>query len=201
MNFNDLKRRLEKTFASIGNMFDSNVVEGTKITDRNIGNHHKLSVTFGKDNIPTLENKIFLILHNLSSIKDHLKNCLAKKGISPKIVETEIDNSLHLQVLIDLVNQEKHGYPLTKTNRSGKNPIIKDISQALTFRKNQKDGSSSSFSFSFDSDCAISSDDNSTIAIVADIFDDKNNKLFDLDELVETCYSKFENIAIENGCI
>ena len=199
MNFNDLKSRLEKTFASIGNIFDSNVVEGTKITDQNFGTHHKLSVTFGKDDIPTMENKIILILHNLSSIKDHLKNCLAKKGIDPKIVETEIDNSLHLQVLIDLVNQEKHGYPLTKTNRSNKNPIIKDISQALTFRNVEMDGSSSTFSFS--SDGTITTDGKSTIAIVADIFDDKNNKLFDLDELVETCYTKFENLAKANGCI
>ena len=26
-------------------------------------------------------------------------------------LETEINNSLHLQILVDLVNQDKHGYP------------------------------------------------------------------------------------------
>lgn len=198
MDFNDLKKRIDKTFVSIGNISDNNVSGETKITDRIFGTQHILSVTFGNDDLSTMENKIFIILHNLSTIKEHLKNCISEKGSDPIMVEKEIDNSLHLQVLIDLVNQEKHGYPLKKTNRSRKNPIIKDIDQALTFRKTQQ-GEFSTFSFS--SDGMITTDGKSFISIVANIFDDKNNKLFDLDELIETCFSKFKEIAKTYGCI
>ena len=199
MNFNDLKNRLEKTFASIANFSDYNIISGSKITAEDMGSHHTLTVTFGNDDLSTLENKIFLGLHNLSSLKDHIKNCLKNGGNDPKEVEMEIDNSPHLQVLIDLVNQEKHGYPLRKRNRSGKNPIIKDIEQVLTLRNEHK--GDKSFSISFSSNGKITSEGNNSIDIVADIFDDKNNKLFDLDELVETCYTKFENIAKKYNCI
>ena len=60
-------------------------------------------------------NKIFIIFYNLASLKDNIKNCLEKKGLDKNLIEIEINNSLHLQVLIDIVNQEKHGYPLKKT--------------------------------------------------------------------------------------
>jgi hypothetical protein len=199
MDFNDLKNRLGKTFTSIGNFFDYDVVGGSKVTDEDMGSHHTLTVTFGNDDYSTLENKIFLVLYNLSSVKDHLKNCLANTGYDPKEVENEIDNSLHLRVLIDLVNQEKHGYPLRKRNRSGKNPIIKNVEQVLTLRKNPK--REAPLSISFSSDGTVTSEGNSSIDIVADIFDENDNILFDLDELVETCYTKFEHIAKKYGCI
>ena len=199
MDFNDLKSRLEKTFSSIGNFSNYNIINNSIITDEDMGSHHTLTVTFGNDDKLTMENKIFLVLYNLSSVKDHLKNCLTTIGYDPKEVETEINSSLHLQVLIDLVNQEKHGYPLKGRNRSGKNPIMKGVEQVLTLQKDFK--GNNSFSISFSSNGTVTSKGNSSIDIVADIFDDKNNKLFDLDELVETCYTKFENIAKKYGCI
>ena len=55
-------------------------------------------MTVGYDDEPTLENKMLIILHNLASLEDNLKNCFRAKGFDPKIVESEIDNSLHLQV-------------------------------------------------------------------------------------------------------
>ncbi len=157
-----------------------------------------MSITFGKDSPEEIANKIFLILHNLSSLKDHLKNCLRNKGYQQNIVETEINNSLHLQVLVDLVNQEKHGYPLTKTNRSGKNPIIRNASQVLQLAKNTPPGSS--VSITIGSDGSIEQEGNWTISIDADIYDDKGILLFKLDELIETCFNKWEGIISIYHC-
>lgn len=199
MDFNDLKARLERTLSSLNARFDEEVEEGIRIThvqsDRSIG----MSVRFGNDDTETILNKIFIILHNLASLKDHLKKCLESKGHDPNIVETEIEGSLHLQVLIDIVNQEKHGYPLTKHVRSYKNPVIKDPKQALRISTGTEPHSSARFIISPDGSYQIHGQ--KSIVIDADICDDQGNSLFGLDELVDTCFAKWENIAKKYICI
>ena len=199
MDFNDIKTRLERTLSSLNARFDDNVEERIKITyvqsDHSIG----MMVKFGNDDTKNILNKIFMILHNLASLKDHLKNCLKSKGYDQNIVETEINGSLHLQVLIDIVNQDKHGYPLTRTKRSGKNPVIKDPKQVLKLSTGTEPHSSARFVMSLD-DGSYQINGQSTIAINADVCDDQGNILFGLDELVDTCFAKWENIAKTYSC-
>ena len=198
MNFNDVKERLEKTLASFNARYDPNVLKSINITFENTDAGHSTTVKFGNDDPQTITNKIFIILYNLSSLKDHLKNCLKNNGHDPNIVEQEINNSIHLQVLIDLVNQEKHGYPLTKSNRSGKNPLIKNPSQFLLLRTDTTAGSTASFTFSRNGPILHG---NNSIMIDAEIHDDKGNLLFLLDELIDTCFSKWNQIATTYKCI
>jgi hypothetical protein len=198
MNFNNLKERLEKTLLSLTARYDNDVKGGVNITFTHKSTLGVMSVTFGKDSAEEIANKIFLILYNLSSLKDHLKNCLKNNGYDPNIIETEINNSLHLQILIDLVNQEKHGYPLTKTNRSAKNPIIKNACQVLQNAKNSPPGSS--FSFTVGSNGLIEQEGNMTISIDADIYDDKGVLLFKLDELIDACFNKWDQIIKTYNC-
>ena len=178
--------------------FDEKVMEAVNFSVTRVQTMGSISVTFGKEKPEAIENKIIIILQNLASLKDHLKNCLKKNGLNPNLVETEINNSQHLQILIDLVNQEKHGYPLTKTNRSGKNPLIKDAHQVLIISTGKAPGSSASVSFDSEGSVEIQGDNH--IAIVADVVDDHGTFLLSLDELIETSYSKFKAIATTYHC-
>ncbi len=109
--------------------FDNDIRKNTNVefiqTDKGTGTR----TTFGKSDENSYLNNIMIILHNLANIKDNLIKSLEAKGKTKqqakRIVEDEINSSLHLQVLIDMVNQEKHGYPLTLHIRSHKNPLIK----------------------------------------------------------------------------
>ena len=196
MDYNDFSSRLKRTISSLNGRFDEEVAVYVNYSQNE--NESSFSIISGNDHEETIINKIFIILYNLSSLKDHLKNHLKGKNINPQIIEDEINNSLHLQILIDIVNQEKHGYPLKKSNRSNKNPIIKHAMQMINFTSNSEPGAIAGISYS-KNELNVFGD--SKMELTAMIFDDKDNFIFMFDELINSCFEKFEHIAKKYNCI
>lgn len=195
MEFNDVTARLARTLASMNGRFDQEVTKHLKRElifdqrDRLQADHF-----FVEQDQADTENKILIILHNLASLKDHLKNFLRANRHDPQLVENEINQSLHLQVLIDLVNQEKHGYPLTRNNRSGKNPVIKNAMKAMSISTGSEPNSVAGISGDFGG--AIQVTGNSKITIMAWIHDHSGAMIFTLDDLVNTSFEKLNNLAM-----
>lgn len=180
MDYYDIKSRLSRTLSALNERFDDDIIKYMVVNEW--ANGEGVSITFGGESEEVLVNRIMVILYNLASLKDHIKNKLAVKGHSPTIVESEIDNSLHLQVLIDIVNQEKHGTPLKKT-RSNKLPVIRYPELGyFPFRKHPD---------------MSPDDEGGTMVIHALIKDDKENILFQLDELVDTCFAKWQKLIAD----
>lgn len=100
MDYNDIKARLSRTLSSLNERFDDNIDKYVHIEEWSSG--EGVSIIFGGEDEEVLLNRIMVILYNLASLKDHIKNRLSMKGHNPVIVETEINNSLHLQVLMIL---------------------------------------------------------------------------------------------------
>ena len=191
MDFNNIKSRLERIYSSINKRFEEDHGESIKVetkgTDKGKivkGTTFKVSFDRNKKESDTL-NKVFLILHNLANLKDHLKNILNKRADDPQVIEKEINNSIYLQVVLDLSNQEKHGYPLTKTRRSLKDPLIKNIQYSMLVTAGLS-------SFSIDLLSGQSKTANCPIVIDADIFDSKGNHMFRLDELIDNAMADWE---------
>lgn len=195
MDFNDIKERLERVLAALNSRFDYNVGKAITFTEQDEGKFHKITVSFEGNDPHEIENKILIILHNLANLKNGIQS---KLGLNGNLVEDLVNDSLHLQVLMDLVNQEKHGSPLTKTNRSHKNPVLKEVSQGLMIAS--VDGSSGSFMMDLTSG-AWRSEGNNAIVIHGKIFDDKNNFLFSVDELVNKSFKSLKELAINEGLI
>lgn len=198
MDYNDIKSRLLRTLKSFDMRFEENVKENIHFQPFDDIKNKGFSILFGSDDSETIMNKIILILHNLSSLKDHIKNNLKLNNKDPKIVELEIDKSIHLQVLIDIVNQEKHGTPL-RNSRSGKNPIIKNPSQALRVSPESENNQETFFTFYPEGRIEIGG--NSKIIIRADIYDSQDNLIFSLDELIDESFSIWERLITNNNCI
>lgn len=209
MDYNDFSERLKRTLNSLNARFNddievfvTNVEKVTINPDNSKTTTINISYSFGKESYETIMNKIFIILYNLSSLKDHLKNILNKKGINQQEVEDEINNSLHMQVLIDIVNQEKHGSPLKKTNRSNKNPKIVKAQQGLrtTITATPQNPEVESAIFFTKTGIEQVGDGTQQMVITAEIVDGNDNKLFSLDELLDVSYEKFLNIANKHNC-
>lgn len=79
MDYNDIKARLSRTQFSLNQRFDEDIERHERIEELEDG--RGFSITFGDQNEEALLNKIMTILHNLSSLKDHLKNCFKKKWV------------------------------------------------------------------------------------------------------------------------
>lgn len=197
MDFNDIKSRLERILKSLNGRFNEDIDRKVKYNTIHEETNTIISTTLGSLNESEILNKIILILHNLANLKDHLKNNFNTKGIKKQKVEDEINNSIHLKVLIDLVNQEKHGYPLTKSKRSNKDPLISNPRQSLGIN-HSADGTF--VAFDFNGTYSVTGGEGILI-IDADILDAEKNFLFSLDELVNICYLKMINLAIKYDCI
>lgn len=179
MDYNDIKSRLSRTLLSLDARFDDDIDK--YIRHENWPNGQGVSIYFGSDNEAEILNKIFIILHNLSSLKDHIKNSLIRNHVNPQVVESEIENSLHLKILIDIVNQEKHGAPLRQP-RSHRGPVIRYPTIGyFPFVKSRSSNNENGA-------------DHGCMMINALIKDDGENLIFSLDELVETCFAKWDTL-------
>jgi len=123
-------------------------------------------------------NKLNMIVSNLANLKDHLKNLVEQLGGSKQKIENKISESRFLQVIIDLNNAEKHGYPVSR-KRSNLDPKIANIISKLTM---YGDGDTS---ITINPDGRIEPEGNVVAAISADILDKQNRKIFSFDEMVE----------------
>ncbi len=188
MDYNNVETRLKKIYASVGEQF----TYGHAALDMTYteGKERSVSISFfNPDDEPKILNQINSVISNLANLKDCLKKKIEESGNDPQVIEDEINNSPHLQVILDLSNQEKHGYPLTKTRRSGKDPLITNVGRVLSssnkpdnIRHEGSDGSSMM---------------NMMVMITADITDSHGDKLYRLDYLVETTLSAWEQIIIK----
>jgi hypothetical protein len=71
------------------------------------------------------------IIHHLANLKDNLKNQFRANGLQESEVEIKINSDRNLQLIADLANQEKHGYPLTRIRRTGLDPVVTNIRHEL----------------------------------------------------------------------
>lgn len=185
MIYNDIQSRLKSIYASIDQKYDYHEAAldrmHTEMTDGSI----KISF-YKEEEEPVVRNQINNVIANLANIKDCLKKKISENGGNKNVIESEIDNSIYLQLIIDLANQEKHCYPLTKTRRSKKDPLIKNIGRALTV-SNKKDN----VRITRSDGAAIQ---NCMTTIVAEITDSKGNFLYRLDDLINNTLDDWENI-------
>lgn len=186
MNYNDVQFRLKLIYSSINCQNDYEEVALRRMKSGKITDKGFIIFSFSDENDePDILNQINSVISNLAHIKDCLKNNLLNRGDEGQLIESEIDNSIYLQLIIDLANQQKHKYPLSNT-RSKKNPLIKNVSRVLTISDKpdnilykRSDGSTMK---------------NCMIKIVADVTDSKGNHLFRLDELIDNALIVWENI-------
>ncbi len=184
MDYNDVQARLKNIYSSIDEQYsyghEALGMAHWEQTD------NQISFSFlNPNNKPRVINQINNVISNLANIKDCLKKKLQDRGDDPQAIEYEINDSLYLQLVLDLSNQEKHGYPLTKTSRSQKNPLIKNVNRGLS-RSNRLDNIRYEQS---DGSVIV----NMMIIITADVTDSQDNLLCRLDELVENALKFWEN--------
>lgn len=194
MDLNTLELRFERIHASINSRIDDDFKRHVKIEFSGKSVSAQLP---GKDDEFTVANQVLSILHHLATLKDHLKNSLEKNGYNKQIVEEIINSSIHLQVLIDLVNADKHGYPV-RSSRSNKNPVIKNINQGVI---NNNYNKPIVMSISPKGELNMLEGVPPSVILTAGIFDGAGGFLFDFDSLVETCFFQWESIAKEYNFI
>lgn len=194
MDYNDINLRLKRLYLSIDQQYEDNFLDHMQIrTENKEDGQFKLVLDFNANNNESeTTNKINSIVSNLANLKDHLINKLELKGGNAQDIENEINLSLPLQLILDLNNQEKHGYPLSKIRRSMKDPKIIDIKKAAS----SKPGTRSS-EFVIDPITGAGHTNNMVVVITARVVDGQNNFLYYLGDLIKKSLLSWEEIIIK----
>lgn len=131
LDVNNIEQRLKRIYNSLSSTYEEDAYKHIVIFKDKKGND------IGWGTSPIIEDDIlanfYNIIHNIASIKDHLKNKYQN-------VELVISNSQVLKLIIDLDNADKHGYPL-KRPRSGTTPKIVNPTSYFRLEAGQTFGS------------------------------------------------------------
>ncbi|QDK81152.1 hypothetical protein EXU85_22050 [Spirosoma sp. KCTC 42546] len=184
MDFNDFKKRIERVYASIGQMSTEDYQKQIRWKPGTF------EFSFGSKENATDESKVVSTISAIADLKDNIKNKMSSVGLKPQLVEDEINKSLYLQLITDLDNQQKHGYPLTKSKRSGLDPLIKNVKSVVSFTVTQSDNF---ISFDLTTGKVTPTGAVAKGEIDAEITDSTGKVICDLDELITTAMSTWEN--------
>jgi len=190
MDFNDLILRIKLLYEATGAYINFNKVKPPVVkeeTSVDLNGNKTLTVTIGGGDISDEEIlrghiEINKIIDNIANLKDNLKKSIELSGKPKKIVEDEINSSLHLCLITDLDNQIKHGYPLNR-KRSNKDPQIKNIRHEMMLPSGI--GWSNMMS-------------DSRTVLEADITDSLGEFICSFRELIENALTKWEDFIILN---
>ena len=191
MDFNDLSSRLERVYAAIGSKVDGDVQRYVKVTvDGQIaGTQYDAVLTFdGGQSNAQIENVVSTTTEHLAKLKDHLKNRLGEKK---NLVEEKINDSLELQLVMDLSNAEKHGYPLD-TERSNRSPRMQNIQTSLVVPPQEQVGINLKTG-------EIVELGNCYIEIQGEVVDNNGEMIYRWPKLVEKALEEWERFINENN--
>jgi len=199
MDFNDLKLRLKRVYYAIDKKDEFNIEDHVKFTRKNVplGENRgflEFNIDFGNYDEAEILNRVFLIINGIAALKDHIKNKFREIRKDPEEVENLINNSQELQLVLDLFNQDKHGYPLTLVRRSHKDPKIKNLKQSLIIRGNP------GVTF-YPNTGKIEYGENVSISIVGEVVDGEDNFIISLEKMIEESMGKIEKLLKHNNII
>ena len=92
--------------------------------------------------VAELSNLAHSVIHNVANLHDHLRRWAAKNGHNPSRIDQVISHSVPLQIITDLSNNDKHGYPPRNAGHSGKAPQLAEIKRVLRLTTAAETGSS-----------------------------------------------------------
>lgn len=191
MDYNAINLRLKRLYLSIDQQYESNVFEHTQTrTEKTEDGNVTIIIDWNaKHDESEIINKINNIIAGLANLKDHLMTKLKSQGGNSQDIENEINQDLPLQIVLDLNNQEKHGYPLTKTRRSGKDPKIINISRAISAKPGVM-----ATAFIRDPVTGAGHTNNMAVVITGEVVDGQGNPLYYLSDLIDKSLNSWETI-------
>jgi hypothetical protein len=76
-------------------------------------------------------NNAIQVIHSIANLRDNLFHWAGANGKDKQRVRDTFNASFHIRVIQDLSNNEKHGYPLTHSSKSGRDPKLVEVNRGL----------------------------------------------------------------------
>ena len=146
-----------------------------------------------------LSNLAHTLIHNIANLQDNLKRWAAHNGHDKTKVKQTFKNSFDLQIIQDLSNNDKHGYPPRDGGLSGKCPQLVNINRVMQFKPQAKNGSTSRMTLGANGIPKFSGDGTAKAIITGNVVDNKNNRIGDLHEIATKAVEAWEQLLADFG--
>lgn len=147
-----------------------------------------------------LSNRAHMLIHNIANLRNHLRKWAAHNGKDKKKVDKAFDQSLELQIIEDLSNNDKHRYPSRNGGLSGKCPRLVGINRVMQLKTQAKKGSSIGMTLGVDGAPKFFGDGTAKAIITGDVVDNKNNRIGDLHKIATKAVEALEQLLADFEC-
>ncbi len=141
-----------------------------------------------------LSNRVHSLIYNIASLYDHLRKWADNNGYNKNKVEIAVNNSEALKIIIDLANNDRHGYPPRDGGRSRKSPKLVDLDRVLQLTTGSEPGSGVAVTFGRDGTPMIAGSGSAKVIITGDVIDKDGNRIGDLSEIAVTAVEAWEQL-------
>jgi len=194
-------QRINRIYAAIGAIEedDLNKLKATVIqTDKIKAVFQDFRAGFTDDE---LLNQAHTAIHNVANLRDHLRRWAAHNGREKAKVDQTVDNCLELQIIKDLSNNDKHGYPPRDGGRSGKCPQLIEINREMRLQTQARKGSMIGMTIGRGGVPQSIGDGAAKAVVTGDVVDNDNNRIGDLYDIANKAVEAWESLLADFGLI
>jgi hypothetical protein len=148
-----------------------------------------------------LSNQAHMVIHNIANLRDHLRRWAAQHGQDKAKVDQTVDNCLELQIMQDLSNNDKHGYPPRDGGHSGKCPQLIEINRVMRLQTQAKKGSMIAMTIGAGGVPKFIGDGSAKAVVTGDVVDNAKNRIGDLYEIASKAIAAWELLLTDYGLI
>ena len=144
-------------------------------------------------------NRTHTIVHNIAHLKDHLKKWAAHNGQEKLKVQQAIEQSLALQIIIDLSNNDKHGYPPRDGGMSKRSPNLVDINRVMQLETQAQKGSMIGITFDANGVLKSFGDGTAKAVVTGSVVDANGDNIGDFYNIANDAVKAWEELLADLG--
>lgn len=196
-----IRERISRIYAAIGAIeeTDPQKLKATVIQTENI------SAVFqdfrGAFSDVELSNQAHMVIHNIANLRDNLRRWATQQGQDKAKVDQTVGNCLELQIVLDLSNNDKHGYPPRDGGHSGKSPQLIEINRVMQLWTQAKKGSMIAMTIGAGGVPHFIGDGAARAVVTGDVVDNAKNRIGDLYEIAIKAVAAWERLLVDFGLI
>ena len=201
MNPNELITRLKRIYASVDALQEFNMGKlPAKVVqnDRIVTVFQDFSGGLSEEEFANLAHSV---INNIANLQDHLRRWAAKNGKDKTKVDAVFNESRPLQLIKDLSNNDKHGYPLRGGGYSGLAPKLNNIHRPMRLTTKAEAGSCVVMTFGPGGVPKISGAGIGCAVITGDIVDKDGNSVGDLFKIEQDAVKAWETLLVDFGIL
>ena len=147
----------------------------------------------------SLSNLAHSLIHNIANLADHLKKWARKNEKDKNLVDDAIKSSFELQVLLDLSNNDKHGYPPRDGGHSGRAPRLLNPRRVMRLTTGAGKGSAVMMTLARDGQPVIRGSGSGKAIVSGEVVDGDGEPIGDLYDIAATGLADWEALLSEYG--